>query len=61
MFGAISTCDIPVTACLVPRLSILMVLERPDVFVSFLPTINDSSERNFIFAYPIQAAMNFII
>ena len=47
MFGAIHGCDIPVVVRLVSRSFILMVLERPDVFVSSLPIINDNSKSDF--------------
>ena len=47
MFGAIHGCDIPVVVRLVSRSFALMVTEVPDALVSFLPSINDSSERNF--------------
>ena len=47
MFGAIHGCDIPVVVRLVSRSFILMVLERPDVFVSSLPIINDNSKDDF--------------
>ena len=47
IFGAIHGCDIPVVVRLVPRSFVLMVIEEPDAFVSFLPSINDSLNSRY--------------
>ena len=51
IFWPIHGCDIPVVVRLASKSSVLMVTEVSDALVSFLPSINDSLNRNFELSY----------